>query len=73
MEKLLSMMEAAGRAGVSRQRIHQLCAQGRIVGARKIGHQWVIPVGAEIKQVKMGRPRAPQKARPKRKTLTRIR
>lgn len=75
MEQLLSLLEAASRTGVTRQRLQQLCAQGRIAGACKIGHQWAIPVGAAIKPVKMGRPRTRKapKARPKRKTLTRIR
>lgn len=48
MDDLIGVTEAAGRLGVSKEWIQKLCQQGRIEGARKVGRQWVIPVGAKI-------------------------
>ncbi|MBA2593433.1 MAG: hypothetical protein H0U97_14740 [Gammaproteobacteria bacterium] len=42
-------MEAARRLGVSRQRVLELCREGRVQGARKPGHRWQIPAGAKIR------------------------
>ena len=44
----MSVAEAAIRLGLSRQRVFQLCKDGRITGARKVGRLWVIPEGAKI-------------------------
>ena len=40
---LQSLKEAADRVGYSRQRLQQWVKQGRIKGAVKVGHYWVIP------------------------------
>jgi hypothetical protein len=52
----LSVSQFAGREGVSRIRVLQLLAARRIPGARKIGHQWIIPVAAVIVRRAAGRP-----------------
>jgi excisionase family DNA binding protein len=44
----MSITEAARRLGLSRQRIFQLCKDGRIRGARQVDRFWVIPEGAMI-------------------------
>lgn len=56
MEELITVPEAARRLGLSRQRIGQLCKDGRIPGARMIGRQWAIPAGAKIEALPPGRP-----------------
>jgi hypothetical protein len=53
----LSVPQFAAREGVSRIRVLQLLAQGRITGANKIGHRWAIPVSSRIARRKPGRPR----------------
>jgi len=50
--ELINASEAARRAGVSREWISRLCAQGRIEGARKLGRGWSIPAGAKIAKLK---------------------
>lgn len=52
----LSVSQFAGREGVSRIRVLQLLAARRIAGARKIGHQWIIPASAAILRRAPGRP-----------------
>ncbi len=52
----LSVSQFAEREGVSRIRVLQLLAADRIPGARKIGHQWAIPVTATIVRRAAGRP-----------------
>lgn len=47
MQRYLSVCEAAEKWGVSRRRINQYCAEGRIPGAQKIGKVWAIPFDAE--------------------------
>jgi hypothetical protein len=42
---------------VSRIRVLQLLAAGRVPGAHKIGHRWAIPAAAEIARRPRGRPR----------------
>ena len=53
----LSVTQFAQREGVSRIRVLQLLAAGRIAGARKIGHHWIIPAPAAIERRAPGRPR----------------
>lgn len=40
-----TISQVAKTHGVTRQRIRNLCADGRIAGARLIGGRWVIPEG----------------------------
>lgn len=54
---LLSAPQFAAREGVSRIRVLQLLAAGRIPGAHKIGHRWAIPAAAAIARRPRGRPR----------------
>jgi hypothetical protein len=56
-ERLLSVSQFAAREGMSRVRVLQLLAAGRVPGARKIGHQWAIPASAAIARRARGRPR----------------
>lgn len=56
----ISVSEAAAALGVSRQRIHQLLAAGRIKGAEQVGAdgRWAIPAVIKLKAGKKpGRPR----------------
>ncbi len=46
--RILTVSEAAERLGVSDIRVRQLLAQGRIVGARKLGRDGAIPAPIEI-------------------------
>ena len=52
----VSVTQFAQREGVSRIRVLQLLAGGRIPGARKIGHHWIIPASAGIVRRAPGRP-----------------
>ena len=56
MDELINTAEAAQRLGISEDWIRKLCAQGRIPGAKKIGRDWLIPVGARIEPTGLGRP-----------------
>lgn len=47
MGEYLSIKEAAAKWGVSKRRVNQFCAAGRIEGARKLGGVWAIPAEAE--------------------------
>lgn len=42
-EEITTVAEAAHELGVSERRVRALCAEGRVVGARRIGRDWVIP------------------------------
>jgi len=42
-EEIVTVAEAAHELGVSERRVRVLCAEGRIVGARRVGRDWVIP------------------------------
>lgn len=43
----LSVSQTAEKWGVSGRRIQRLCAEGRILGATKIGSYWAVPADAE--------------------------
>lgn len=58
----LSSSQFAAREGVSRIRVLQLLAAGRIAGARKIGHHWIIPAAAVLERRAPGRPRKQERA-----------
>ena len=53
----VSVTQFAEREGVSRIRVLQLLAERRVPGARKVGHQWIIPAAAAIARRAPGRPR----------------
>ncbi|MGQ0751531.1 MAG: hypothetical protein ACT4PS_13425 [Betaproteobacteria bacterium] len=55
-QAFLSVTQFAAREGVTRTRVLQLLAAGRIPGARKAGHQWVIPATARMVRRAAGRP-----------------
>ena len=57
MTTLLPIAKFAARIGVSPARVRQLCAVGRVVGARKVGKVWVVPGDAYI--IPANRRRAP--------------
>src|SRR5687767_12351281 len=59
-EPLLSVSQFAAREGVTRARVLQLLADNRISGARRAGHQWVIPATATIVRRAAGRPKKPR-------------
>jgi len=42
-EEIATVAEAAAELGVSERRVRTLCSEGRIVGARRVGRDWVIP------------------------------
>ncbi len=44
----LSTAEAAVKLGVSTQRVRALLAQKRIVGAVKVGRDWIIPTPPHV-------------------------
>jgi len=56
-DQLLSVSQFAAREGVTRARILQLLSAGRIAGARRIGHHWVIPAAAALLRRAPGRPK----------------
>ena len=60
MDDYKSIRETAEKWGISERRINQLCTDGRIEGARKIGGSWAIPAGAQ----KPADPRKLRKAAP---------
>jgi hypothetical protein len=62
IERYLSVSQFAAREGVTRARVLQLLAAGRIAGARRAGHQWVIPAAARIIRRTAGRPKKPRPA-----------
>ncbi len=52
---LISLTEAAQEAGLSSARLRLLAAQGRLLGARKIGRSWVVPAPVRILPSASGR------------------
>lgn len=46
MDDFMTVKEAAEKWGISTRRVAILCAEGRIVGAKKIGSMWFIPADA---------------------------
>ena len=39
----MSVTDAAKKLGLTSQRVSTFCRQGRLQGAKKVGHYWVIP------------------------------
>ena len=62
MEKLYSIAETAEMLGLQPVRTRELCRQGRLPGAQKVGRDWVVPERAikEYKPGTPGRPKAPK-------------
>ena len=55
----MTIKQASEKWGICTRRVQTLCTEGRIDGAERLGHQWVIPINAE----------KPKDARTKRKSL----
>ena len=60
-ENLTGMVNATEAANmlenkVSRQRIAELCRKDRVVGAKKVGKSWMIPLPVQIIPSPVGRP-----------------
>jgi hypothetical protein len=45
--KVVTIADAAAALGISPVRMRQLCQQGRVHGAEKIGRDWMVPVGPD--------------------------
>lgn len=56
MKALLPVAKFAARIGVSPARVRQLCAVGRVLGARKVGKVWVVQPDSYIVPVQRRRP-----------------
>lgn len=56
MLPLLSSAEFARARQISEQRIRQLLAAGKVVGALRVGGRWAIPADAAIRRTHAGRP-----------------
>ena len=56
---MITVKQFAGRHGVTTMRIRQFIAEGRVVGAKKLGRDWFVPERAVIK------PPANPRGRPK--------
>ena len=54
MSNLMNVAQAAAALGVSVQRIRKLLLAGRIVGAEKVGRDWVIPTPVRVTPGKRG-------------------
>ena len=54
--KNLSVEMAANQLGVTPRYIRRLCKDGRVRGARRLGHSWVIPIPIDIAKGSRGRP-----------------
>ena len=54
--KNLSVEMAANRLGVTPRYIRRLCQAGRVRGAKRLGHSWVIPMPIDIAKGSRGRP-----------------
>ena len=44
----VTVRQAATRLGVSERRVRQLAREGRVRGATKTGHEWLIPTPVEL-------------------------
>jgi hypothetical protein len=43
----MTVKEAGALWGITPRRVTILCADGKVVGAQRLGNMWVIPQGAE--------------------------
>ena len=53
--KNLSVEMAADQLGVTPRYVRRLCKDGRVRGAKRLGHSWVIPVPIDIAKGSRGR------------------
>jgi hypothetical protein len=53
----MTTKDAAVKWGVTPRQVQLLCSQGRIPGAARFGHAWVIPVDAEKPEDKRSKKR----------------
>lgn len=51
---MITSTQAAQQLGVSRRRVLQLLAEGRIKGAAKAGRDWLIPSPVQIESAPRG-------------------
>ncbi|HXF67427.1 MAG TPA: helix-turn-helix domain-containing protein [Burkholderiales bacterium] len=56
VERFCTVAEAAAVLGVTPGRVRQLLSEGRIIGARKHGRDWLIPAPVRVREVPRGRP-----------------
>ena len=54
--KNLSVEMAADQLGVTPRYVRRLCQDGRVHGAKRLGHSWVIPLPIDISMGSRGRP-----------------
>lgn len=47
MDEFLTIKEIAERWDLTPRRVQKMCADGRILGAKKFGRDWAIPARAE--------------------------
>lgn len=59
VERFCTVAQAARALGVTPGRVRQLLWEGRIVGARKHGRDWLIPAPVRVREVPRGRPPQP--------------
>lgn len=52
--KYINVEEAAARLGVVTSRVTAMCRAGKIIGAEKIGRDWVIPAKLKLIPGKRG-------------------
>jgi len=45
---MISLKDAAKKLGVTERRMRTLCAEGRVVGAKKIGGSWILPTSPQV-------------------------
>ena len=43
----MTIKQASEKWGICTRRVQTLCTEGRIDGAERLGHQWVITINAE--------------------------
>lgn len=43
----MTIKQASEKWGICTRRVQTLCTEGRIDGAERLGHQWVIPINSE--------------------------
>ena len=48
----VSIKQISEKWGVCARRVQTLCTEGRIKGAQRVGHQWIIPKDARVKSGK---------------------
>lgn len=45
---MISLKDAAEKLGVTERRLRVLCAEGRVIGAKKIGGSWILPSSPQV-------------------------